>query len=67
MEYILSRKQEIIEHINRLADTYNYQAELCERLVQEMKRATKSLEILDERLDNLIAEYNLAAEMEDNE
>lgn len=62
----MRKKKEIIQNISKVIDTYNQQAELYKRLAEEVKRTSDAIKILDNRLDELLGEYN-AAEDEDNE
>ena len=65
-EFALRKKKEIRQHISKVIDAYNQQAELYKRLAEEVKRTSDAIKILDNRLNELIDEYN-AAEDEDNE
>lgn len=59
-----------MQHISRVVDVYNQQAELYKRLAEEVKRTSDAIKILDNRLNELLDEYNAAAallEDEDND
>lgn len=59
-----------MQHISRVVDAYNQQAELYKKLAEEVKRTSDAIKILDNRLKELLDEYNAAAtllEDEDNE
>lgn len=59
-----------MQHISKVMDAYNQQAELYKRLAEEVKRTSEAIKILDKRLNELLDEYNAAAtlfEDEDNE
>ena len=59
-----------MQHISRVVDAYNQQAELYKRLAEEVKRTSEAIKILDNRLKELLDEYNAAAallEDEDND
>lgn len=62
----MQKKKEIVQHISRVIDTYNQQAELYKRLAEEVKRTSDTIKILDNRPNELLDEYN-AAEDENNE
>ena len=55
-----------MQHISKVIDVYNQQAELYKRLAEEVKRTSDAIKILDNRLSELLEEYN-AAEDEGNE
>lgn len=66
----MRKKKEIMQHISRVIDAYNQQAELYKKLAEEVKRTADAIKILDNRLSELLDEYNAAAtllEDEDNE
>lgn len=59
-----------MQHISKVVDAYNQQAELYKRLAEEVKRTSEAIKILDKRLNELLDEYNAAValfEDEDNE
>lgn len=59
-----------MQHISKVIDVYNQQEELYKRLAEEVKRTSDAIKILDNRLNELLDEYNAAAsffEDEDNE
>lgn len=62
----MRKKKEIIQNISKVIDACNQQAELYKRLAEEVKRTSDTIKILDNRLDELLDEYN-TAEDEDNE
>lgn len=59
----MRKKKEIIQYISKVIDTYNQQAELYKRLAEEVKRTSDAIKILDNRLDELLDEYNAAEEV----
>ena len=66
----MRKKKEIMQHISKVIDVYNQQAELYKRLAEEVKRTSEAIKILDNRLNKLFDEYNAAVallEDEDNE
>ena len=66
----MQKKKEITQHISKVIDVYNQQAELYKKLAEEVKRTADAIKILDKRLNELLNEYNAAAtllEDEDNE
>lgn len=67
MENALRKQKEIIENFKRIAESYNTQAELYKKLAQEVKRTNAALDILEKRIEDLIEEYNLAVELEDDD
>lgn len=67
MENALRKQKEIIENFKRIAESYNTQAELYKKLAQEVKRTNATLDILEKRIEDLIEEYNLAVELEDDD
>ena len=59
-----------MQHISKVIDVYNQQAELYKKLAEEVKRTADAIKIFDNRLNELLDEYNAAAallEDEDNE
>lgn len=59
-----------MQHISKVVDAYNQQADLYKRLAEEVKRTSEAIKILDKRLNELLDEYNAAVtliEDEDNE
>lgn len=67
MENALRKQKEIVENFKRIAESYNTQAELYKKLAQEVKRTNAALDILEKRIEDLIEEYNLAVELEDDD
>lgn len=69
-EFALRKKKEIMQHISKVIDVYNQQAELYKRLAEEVKRTSDAIKILDNRLNELLDEYNAAVALlkdEENE
>lgn len=67
-EFALRKKKEIMQHISKVIDVYNQQAELYKRLAEEVKRTSEAIKILDNRLNELLDEYNaVVALLEDEE
>ena len=59
-----------MQRISKVIDVYNQQEELYKRLAEEVKRTSDAIKILDNRLNELLDEYNAAASLfedEDNE
>lgn len=57
-----------MQHISKVIDVYNQQAELYKRLAEEVKRTSEAIKILDKRLNELLDEYSAAtALLEDEE
>lgn len=63
----MRKKKEITQHISRVIDAYNQQAELYKKLAEEVKRTSEAIKILDKRLNELLDEHNAAALFEDEE
>ena len=63
----MRKKKEITQHISRVIDVYNQQAELYKRLAEEVKRTSDAIKILDNRLNELLDEYNAATLLEDED
>lgn len=59
----MRKKKEIIQNISKVIDTCNQQAELYKRLAEEEKRTLDAIKILDNRLNELLNEYNAAEEV----
>lgn len=57
----MRKKSEIMQHISRVINTYNQHEELYKRLAEELKRTNAAIKSLDNRLEELIEEYNAAA------
>lgn len=66
-EFALRKKKEIMQHISKVIDVYNQQAELYKRLAEEVKRTSDAIKILDNRLSELLEEYNAAAALLEDE
>lgn len=67
-EFALRKKKEIMQHISKVIDVYNQQAELYKRLAEEVKHTSEAIKILDKRLNELLDEYDAAvALLEDEE
>ena len=56
-----------MQHISKVIDVYNQQAELYKRLAEEVKRTSEAIKILDNRLSELLDEYNTAADLLEDE
>lgn len=56
-----------MQHISKVMDAYNQQAELYKRLAEEVKRTSEAIKILDKRLNELLDEYNVAATLLEDE
>ena len=56
-----------MQHISKVVDAYNQQAELYKRLTEEVKRTSEAIKILDKRLNELLDEYNAVAVLLENE
>lgn len=56
-----------MQHISKVIDVYNQQAELYKRLAEEVKRTSDAIKILDNRLSELLEEYNTAAALLEDE
>lgn len=63
----MRKKKEIMQHISKVVDAYNQQAELYKRLTEEVKRTSEAIKILDKRLNELLDEYNAVAVLLENE
>ena len=56
-----------MQHISKVMDAYNQQAELYKRLAEEIKRTSEAIKILDKRLNELLDEYNAAVTLLEDE
>lgn len=56
----MRKKKEIIQNISKVIDTCNQQVELYKRLAEEIERTSDAIKILDNRLNELLDEYNAA-------
>jgi len=56
-----------MQHISKVIDVYNQQAELYKRLAEEVKRTSDAIKILDNRLKELLEEYNAAVTLLEDE
>ena len=56
-----------MQHISKVIDVYNQQAELYKRLAEEVKRTSEAIKILDKRLNKLLDEYSAAITLLEDE
>lgn len=60
----MQQKAQILQHIIENIDKYNKYDELYQKQMEALKQIGATLKSLDNQLNKLIDEYNLAAEQE---